>query len=87
MARVAVALILAAVVACVSANGMGQGQPPKFQCVEDGFFPDYYRNCMIFYSCESGVKTTFACDPDKRFDSTLNACLPTAEVSCPYPSA
>merc|ERR1712168_1592457 len=87
MSRFTLLLVLAAVAVCVSANGLGHGRPPSFTCHENGFFADYHRNCVVFYECDGGSKTTFACPEGLRFDDQhIHACLPDSKVPCPYPS-
>ncbi|KAG7164209.1 putative Chitin binding Peritrophin-A domain-containing protein 17 [Homarus americanus] len=73
------------VVAGVAAYGQGMDQPPTFECHEDGYFPDYFRSCYVYYKCYQGTKTTYGCEEGKAYDVMANDCLPADAVSCPYP--
>ncbi|XP_037790273.1 uncharacterized protein LOC119585669 [Penaeus monodon] len=78
-------LVALAVFTAYVANGHGHGQPPTFECEEDGIFVDIYRDCQVFYHCEDGVQTTSGCHNGYRYDLETYTCRPPTEVSCPYP--
>nr|XP_027236339.1 uncharacterized protein LOC113827641 [Penaeus vannamei] len=83
MSRLLLLVALAVMTAYVAAHG--HGQPPIFECQEDGVFVDYYRDCQVYYNCKDGEKTMSGCHDGYRFDLETLTCRPPSEVSCPYP--
>lgn len=53
----------------------------------DGFYPDYYQACRMFFVCNKGSKiATFWCTKGYVFSQSSGHCEPPDRALCPDPT-